>query len=122
MISPYDPEKRIWIIDDDMHEINIFTNDGKLVKTMGERGVPGDVKQKPYQANAVAGGKAAHEVHCGPCAASMERTARPFPGGRCRALRRHRGTVSPWRRTTRGIASGCRAQPPCAGFGASYLI
>ena len=24
-----------------MHEINIFTNDGKLVKTMGERGVPG---------------------------------------------------------------------------------
>jgi hypothetical protein len=24
-----------------MHEINVFTNDGKLVKTMGERGVPG---------------------------------------------------------------------------------
>jgi hypothetical protein len=41
LISPYDPEKHIWIVDDDMHEINIFTNDGKLVKTMGERGVPG---------------------------------------------------------------------------------
>ncbi len=41
LISPYDPEKRIWIVDDDMHEINIFTNDGKLLKTMGERGVPG---------------------------------------------------------------------------------
>jgi len=40
-ISPYDPEKRVWIIDDDMHEINVFTNDGKLLKTMGVRGVPG---------------------------------------------------------------------------------
>ena len=39
--NPYDPAKHIWIVDDDMHEINIFTNDGKLVKTMGERGVPG---------------------------------------------------------------------------------
>ena len=41
LINPYDPQKLIWIVDDDMHEINIFTNDGKLVKTMGERGVPG---------------------------------------------------------------------------------
>jgi hypothetical protein len=41
MMNPYDPEKHIWIVDDDMHEINIFTNDGKLLKTMGERGVPG---------------------------------------------------------------------------------
>ena len=41
LINPYDPEKHIWIVDDDMHEINIFTNDGKLVRTMGERGVPG---------------------------------------------------------------------------------
>ncbi len=41
LIGPYDPEKRIWIVDDDMHEINIFSNDGKLLKTMGERGVPG---------------------------------------------------------------------------------
>jgi hypothetical protein len=41
LINPYDPEKHIWIVDDDMHEINIFTNDGKLARTMGERGVPG---------------------------------------------------------------------------------
>ncbi len=41
LINPYDPEKNIWIVDDDMHEINIFTNDGKLIRTMGERGVPG---------------------------------------------------------------------------------
>jgi hypothetical protein len=41
LINPYDPEKHIWIVDDDMHEINVFTNDGKLVRTMGERGVPG---------------------------------------------------------------------------------
>jgi hypothetical protein len=40
-MNPYDPEKHIWIVDDDMHEINIFTNDGKLVRTLGERGVPG---------------------------------------------------------------------------------
>ena len=41
LMNPYDPEKRIWIVDDDMHEINIFSNDGKLLKTMGVRGVPG---------------------------------------------------------------------------------
>jgi hypothetical protein len=41
LINPYDPDKHIWIVDDDMHEINVFTNDGKLVRTMGERGVPG---------------------------------------------------------------------------------
>jgi hypothetical protein len=41
LMNPYDPEKHIWIVDDDMHEINIFSNDGQLVKTLGERGVPG---------------------------------------------------------------------------------
>ncbi len=41
LMNPYDPEKHIWIVDDDMHEINVFTNDGQLVKTLGERGVPG---------------------------------------------------------------------------------
>jgi hypothetical protein len=41
LMNPYDPQKHIWIVDDDMHEINVFTNDGKLVKTMGVRGVPG---------------------------------------------------------------------------------
>ena len=41
LMNPYDPQKHIWIVDDDMHEINRFTNDGKLVMTLGERGVPG---------------------------------------------------------------------------------
>ena len=41
LISPYDPEKHVWIVDDDQHIINIFTNDGRLVRTMGERGAPG---------------------------------------------------------------------------------
>jgi hypothetical protein len=41
LINPYDPGKHVWIVDDDMHVINIFTNDGELVRTMGERGVPG---------------------------------------------------------------------------------
>jgi hypothetical protein len=39
--NPYDSEKHIWIVDDDQHTISIFTNDGTLVKVMGERGVPG---------------------------------------------------------------------------------
>jgi peptidylamidoglycolate lyase len=39
--NPYDKEKHVWIVDDDMHQIMIFSNDGKLLKTMGERGVPG---------------------------------------------------------------------------------
>ncbi|HXV59256.1 MAG TPA: hypothetical protein VEK15_01080 [Vicinamibacteria bacterium] len=41
LMNPYDPDRHLWIVDDDMHEINIFTNDGRLVKTLGERGVPG---------------------------------------------------------------------------------
>jgi len=40
-MSPYDRQKHVWIIDDDLHEIHKFTYDGKLVKTFGERGVPG---------------------------------------------------------------------------------
>ncbi|OFW14659.1 MAG: hypothetical protein A3F70_09160 [Acidobacteria bacterium RIFCSPLOWO2_12_FULL_67_14] len=41
LMNPYDPLKHLWVVDDDMHEINVFTNDGKRVKTMGVRGVPG---------------------------------------------------------------------------------
>lgn len=41
-ISPYDPEKHVWIIDDNLHQIFKFTNDGKkLVMTLGERLVRG---------------------------------------------------------------------------------
>ena len=36
MISPYDPEKRVWAIDDGHHVIQVFSNDGKeLLQTIG---------------------------------------------------------------------------------------
>jgi hypothetical protein len=41
-VSPYDPEKHVWLVDDHMHVIYKFTNDGKqLVQTIGTSGVPG---------------------------------------------------------------------------------
>ncbi|PYR30365.1 MAG: hypothetical protein DMF92_08835 [Acidobacteria bacterium] len=41
-ISPYDPEKRVWIIDDHKHVIHQFTHDGKTkLKTIGTYGEPG---------------------------------------------------------------------------------
>lgn len=41
-ISPYDAERRIWIVNETSHEIYIFSNDGtRLLRTLGERGVPG---------------------------------------------------------------------------------
>lgn len=42
-MNPYDPEKHIWVVNDGLHQIFKFTNDGKqLVTTMGERLVPGN--------------------------------------------------------------------------------
>jgi len=42
-ISPYDPEKSVWVVNDGKHTIHKFTNDGKqLLLTIGEAGVPGD--------------------------------------------------------------------------------
>jgi hypothetical protein len=39
-ISPYDPEKRVWIVDDYRQAIFIFSNDGKkLLQTIGEPNV-----------------------------------------------------------------------------------
>ncbi len=40
-ISPYDPEKHVWIIDDQLHMIYRFTYDGKLVHSKGQLGVRG---------------------------------------------------------------------------------
>jgi hypothetical protein len=40
-MSPYDPQKHVWIFDDNLHQLHKFTYDGKLVKTLGERGVAG---------------------------------------------------------------------------------
>ena len=42
-ISPYDSERRVWLINETFQQIYVFSNDGKrLVKTLGEKGVPGD--------------------------------------------------------------------------------
>lgn len=36
LISPYDPEKRVWVVDDGAHAIYVFSNDGKkLLQTIG---------------------------------------------------------------------------------------
>src|SRR5262249_53071357 len=44
-INPYDPEKKVWIIDDQKNVIHIFSHDGKqLLKTMGELGKAGKDK------------------------------------------------------------------------------
>src|SRR5713101_3145848 len=42
-ISPYDPERHVWVVDDQRQQIFEFTNDGKqLVLTLGEAGVAGN--------------------------------------------------------------------------------
>ena len=40
-MSPYDQEKHVWIIDDQLHMIYKFTYAGELVYSHGELGVPG---------------------------------------------------------------------------------
>ena len=41
-INPYDPEKHVWIVDDNLHVIYEFTHDGKqLVRTLGTPRVSG---------------------------------------------------------------------------------
>src|SRR5262249_57705554 len=36
-MSPYDPQKHVWIIDDQLHVIYKFTYDAKLVMTLGTK-------------------------------------------------------------------------------------
>ena len=40
-ISPYDPQKHVWVVDDQLHVIYKFSYDGKLVQTFGTRGMRG---------------------------------------------------------------------------------
>ncbi len=41
-ISPYDRERRVWVINETFHQIYVFSNDGKrLLKTLGEKNVAG---------------------------------------------------------------------------------
>jgi hypothetical protein len=42
-ISPYDPERRVWVINETFHQIYVLSNDGKkLLKTLGEKNVAGN--------------------------------------------------------------------------------
>ena len=42
-ISPYDPESRIWLVNETFHQIYVFSNDGsELLATYGEKLVSGD--------------------------------------------------------------------------------
>ena len=41
-MNPYDPQKHVWIMDDNLHQIFKFTYDGKLVMTLGEALVRGE--------------------------------------------------------------------------------
>ncbi len=44
-ISPYDPEKSVWLIDHNGHQVLKFSNDGKkLVMRLGEKGIAGTDK------------------------------------------------------------------------------
>lgn len=41
-VSPYDPERRVWVINETFHTIYVFSNDGsELIMTLGEKNVPG---------------------------------------------------------------------------------
>lgn len=41
-ISPYDPERRVWVVQETFHQIYVFSNDGReLLHTLGEKLVPG---------------------------------------------------------------------------------
>jgi DNA-binding beta-propeller fold protein YncE len=42
-ISPYDRERRVWVIDESAQQIHVFSNDGKkLIMTLGEKNVAGN--------------------------------------------------------------------------------
>ena len=41
-MNPYDPQKHVWIMDDNLHQLFKFTYDGKLVQTWGEALVRGE--------------------------------------------------------------------------------
>ena len=42
LVSPYDPERHVWLVDDGAQAVFKFTRDGKLVQTIGTPGVQGN--------------------------------------------------------------------------------
>jgi len=54
-ISPYDPQKRVFVVDDYRHAVFIFTHDGKqLLKTLGEPNVHGNDPKHFYRPTYIA--------------------------------------------------------------------
>lgn len=42
-VNPYDPERKLWVVNQTHHEIHVLSNDGsEVIATYGERGVPGN--------------------------------------------------------------------------------
>lgn len=42
-VNPYDPERKLWVVNQTHHEIHVLSNDGsELIATHGQRGVPGN--------------------------------------------------------------------------------
>ena len=42
-ISPYDPDRRVWVVHETGHQIHVFSNDGEeLLMTLGEKDVSGN--------------------------------------------------------------------------------
>ena len=42
-VNPYDPDRKLWIVNQTHHEIHVLSNDGsEVIATYGERGVPGN--------------------------------------------------------------------------------
>ena len=41
-VNPYDPDRKVWVINETFHTIYVFSNDGsELIMTLGEKNVPG---------------------------------------------------------------------------------
>ena len=54
-MSPYDPEKRLWLVDETGHIIYVFSNDGsQLLMTLGEKNVAGNDEYHSNQPQDVA--------------------------------------------------------------------
>ena len=42
-VSPYDPDRRVWVVHETGHQVFVFSNDGsELLMTLGEKNVSGD--------------------------------------------------------------------------------
>ena len=126
-ISPYDKERRVWVINETFSQIYVFSNDGKqLLKTLGEKNVPGsdathfakpqDVAFLPDGRILIADGLDNHRVMImdrdlnylgefggngkGPGQFSGVHAIAVGPGGRIFALDRSGGRINVYRTTT----------------------